>query len=92
MHLNTPGIRRKIDIEKELYFDFQVRYGITPPEKTNLLFSKEAEFKRNQIRDYVRTGKDLPGFAVDYQREYGEQVMRNFNQRRARQNHAARFN
>lgn len=32
------------------------------PEDSNLVFSPEAEFRRNQIIKYKKTGEGMPGF------------------------------
>ena len=59
-----------MDIDRELYKDFRLKYGIDKPENSNLVQSHDAEIRREQIYKYKKTGKNLPGFAEDNVKQY----------------------
>ena len=56
MHLNTPGANVQPNGEREMYTDFKVRFGIERPEDSNLIFSPEAAFRRNQVVRHQQAG------------------------------------
>ena len=59
---NIPGQQRRPNIERELFDDFKVGLGLEKAEKTDLIQSPEAKFRRNQIKKCMREGKEVPGF------------------------------
>ena len=68
---------RLLDVDRELYKDFKVKYGIDKPEESNLVMSPDAIMRREQIYKYKKTGKDLPGFAEDNVKKYAQAMDRN---------------
>ena len=47
-----------------MFDDFKVGLGLEKAEKTNLIQSPDALFRRNQIKKCQREGKDVSGFEL----------------------------
>ena len=88
---NTPGQNRKVNLERELYEDFLVQYGLVRQEETGLVDSPEGRFRRAQLHQYIDKHRDRPEFKFDQAYEYGGQIGARFNQERGRKHHEARF-
>lgn len=74
-----------------MFDDFKVGLGLEKAEKTNLIQSPDALFRRNQIKKCQREGKDVSGFELVNAQQYAEQMGMRSNNKRGRQQHEARF-
>ena len=88
---NTPGQNRKVNLERELYEDFLVQYGLVKQEETGLVDSPEGRFRRAQVHQYIDKHRQRPEFKFEQAYEYGGQMGERFNKERSRKHHEARF-
>ena len=69
-----------------MYEDFKVKFQIERPENTNLIFSPDADFRRQQVIKYQQAG-----YPSSEAYSYGRHIGNNANSKRGLNNHQARF-